>query len=389
LKKGRIEVPVRSVNCRPHLECFDLRTFLDCESKNSATVGATTSARRSQRPLWACPVCGERARAEDLRVDGYFVHILEVVPPNVVEVQLLEDRSFEQIAAVEPEVTLSDDEPFEPQAGQLDIAPSGPSRVLEGMMKQSKAFQGTLQDGRTFRTKKALLDRVESFLEDQRDAISALLKKLSSAKQGDVGTCSTKKLCVLDSRACQREKPADANGTVTDTEKAEVDHIITTSSPPPRPPQPREKQHTLFEKRLEVVAFANKHGDAAAAARFGSDSANVAKWRKKEAAYKRELEDTVNVKPFLHTGSDEVTLPIYLADIERKVHENRYQDERSFVLDFKTMFAYCYHFNRSDSAYYEMCYNLNKTFLALCMQHFPSSTLLPQLPEQKPNAMKP
>lgn len=129
------------------------------------------------------------------------MHILEVVPPNVVEVQLLEDRSFEQIAAVEPEVTLSDDEPFEPQAGQLDvsfpvkfifrsatlcaiqIAPSGPSRVLEGMMKQSKAFQGTLQDGRTFRTKKALLDRVESFLEDQRDAISALLKKLSSAKQ--------------------------------------------------------------------------------------------------------------------------------------------------------------------------------------------------------------
>lgn len=69
LKKGRIEVPVRSIHCRPHFECVDLRAYLDYEAKNSATVGAASSTRKSQRPLWTCPVCGERARADDLRID--------------------------------------------------------------------------------------------------------------------------------------------------------------------------------------------------------------------------------------------------------------------------------------------------------------------------------
>ncbi|KAH7705364.1 CBN-PCAF-1 protein, partial [Aphelenchoides avenae] len=62
--------------------------------------------------------------------------------------------------------------------------------------------------------------------------------------------------------------------------------------------------------------------------------------------------------------------------------------EGLFITDIKLMFSNCYKFNGSGSPYYEKGYNLNKTFLELCKQHFPDSTLLPQLPEKKPNVRK-
>lgn len=65
----------------------------------------------------------------------------------------------------------------------LQTESSGPGHAVDELLKQSKAFQLTLQDGTTFRTKKDLLENVGLFLENQRDALGALLKKLSSANQ--------------------------------------------------------------------------------------------------------------------------------------------------------------------------------------------------------------
>ncbi|KAH7711790.1 MIZ zinc finger family protein [Aphelenchoides avenae] len=181
LKKGRIEVPVRSVHCRPHLECFGLRNYLDCEAKNSATIGAPSS-KKSQRTVWACPVCRNRARAEDLRVDDYFAHNLRSMPVSVDEVQLLPDGSFEAVSSPAPEVTIDDEEPFEPQPEHC-IRPSGPGPAIEELFKQSKAFQLTLQDGKSFRTKKDIHENVGLFLEKERDTLSTLFKKLTSANE--------------------------------------------------------------------------------------------------------------------------------------------------------------------------------------------------------------
>ncbi|KAH7699143.1 MIZ zinc finger family protein, partial [Aphelenchoides avenae] len=209
LKKGRIEVPVRSVHCRPHLECIDLHAYLDCEAKNSATIDAP-STKKSQRPVWTCPVCGERAEADDLRVDDYFAHIRRSMPASVEEVRLLADGSFEEISRAELEevVTIDDEEPFEPQPGQLQTEPSGADHAIMELLKESKAFQGTLQNEKTFRTKKDLRDAMQLFLEDQRGALSTLLKKLTSANEDDGVICSVaaKKPCLSDSRAVHAGK---------------------------------------------------------------------------------------------------------------------------------------------------------------------------------------
>ncbi|KAH7689521.1 CBN-PCAF-1 protein [Aphelenchoides avenae] len=91
---------------------------------------------------------------------------------------------------------------------------------------------------------------------------------------------------------------------------------------------------------------------------------------------------------FLNPVPNEVDLQIYLADVNLKVEENQYHHERYFITGIRRMFSNCYLFNGYESPYYEMGYNLNKTFLELCKQHFPGSTLMPQLPERKPNVKK-
>ncbi|KAH7711796.1 Protein PCAF-1 [Aphelenchoides avenae] len=328
LMKGRIEVPVRSVHCPPHFECFDLRNYLSYEAKNSLTFDAPSS-KKSQRPVWACPVCGERAQAEDLRIDDYFAHILQSMPASVDEVKLLPDGSFEEVSAPVPEVTIDDEHPFEPQP-EHDNEPLGPSHSVDELLKQSKTFQGTLQ---SFRTKKDLLDKVQTFLEDERETLGALRKNLISTNQDDVATCSmaAKKLCLSDARAAQAPKELSRNE--------------------------RDKAYRAILKRLK--------------------------------------EDTDNVWPFLNPVPHEVqfyydaiAFPICLADVEQKVHENKYCNESFFIADLSRMFSNCYLVNGHESPYYEMGYNLNKTFLELCMQHFPGSTLMPHLPERKPNVKK-
>ncbi|KAH7695754.1 Protein PCAF-1, partial [Aphelenchoides avenae] len=63
--------------------------------------------------------------------------------------------------------------------------------------------------------------------------------------------------------------------------------------------------------------------------------------------------------------------------------------ELLFIMDINRMFSNCYLFNGHESPYYEMGYNLHKTFLEIYKQHFPDSTLVPLLPEHEPNVTQP
>ncbi|KAK8084783.1 miz zinc finger protein [Apiospora hydei] len=69
--------PVRGANC-DHLECFDLETWLNTRpSKKSCVCGSREANCRicPREPTftdkWKCPICGEDARPQSLRIDGF------------------------------------------------------------------------------------------------------------------------------------------------------------------------------------------------------------------------------------------------------------------------------------------------------------------------------
>ncbi|KAK8069498.1 miz zinc finger protein, partial [Apiospora phragmitis] len=53
-------IPVRGANCE-HLECFDLETWLTTRPSKKSCVC----------DKWKCPICGEDARPQSLRIDGF------------------------------------------------------------------------------------------------------------------------------------------------------------------------------------------------------------------------------------------------------------------------------------------------------------------------------
>ncbi|CAL8092728.1 unnamed protein product [Calicophoron daubneyi] len=60
LSKCRIEVPVRGRDCR-HVQCYDATTYLIINER---------------KPSWKCPVCDQKARYDDLIVDGLLMEVL-------------------------------------------------------------------------------------------------------------------------------------------------------------------------------------------------------------------------------------------------------------------------------------------------------------------------
>ncbi|KAH7706659.1 Protein HSR-9 [Aphelenchoides avenae] len=229
LGKGRIEVPVRSVYCRPHFECMDLRNYLSYQAMNSDSNGATTSTRSAQQRLWTCVICGERAGADDLRVDDYFAHILESVPADVDEVLLLPDGSFEAGSGTGTEVLINDEERFEPSSEHLHIDPSAPSHTVKELLKQSKTFQRSLRNGEGLRTKKDLTEKVESYLEKERDALNALLKIFTSANQ-EQDSCRTQEPSCSKRGRGRSDGGALKSPANTPARKAKVDEAPTCAA---------------------------------------------------------------------------------------------------------------------------------------------------------------
>ncbi|KAK6840985.1 hypothetical protein PG987_001845 [Apiospora arundinis] len=79
------DVPVRGISCE-HLDCFDLETWLNTRPiKNwcvCGTKGANCGACPKESSLtdkWKCPICGEDARPQVLRIDGFLSEVRAIL----------------------------------------------------------------------------------------------------------------------------------------------------------------------------------------------------------------------------------------------------------------------------------------------------------------------
>ncbi|CAL8126156.1 unnamed protein product [Orchesella dallaii] len=84
ITKQRMTWPCRGKNCS-HIPCFDAKSFvMMCE-------------RKPYSPF-RCPLCNEIIKLEDLRIDGYFTQVLEMLSPSAENViELLRDGTWRVI----------------------------------------------------------------------------------------------------------------------------------------------------------------------------------------------------------------------------------------------------------------------------------------------------
>jgi len=87
----RVVIPVRGEQCQ-HLQCFGLGAYLESNMK-----------MRALNNRWTCPVCGNRLKPHDLRVDDFVDKVLKETPQNCDEVEILEDGSYRLTNEEEPE----------------------------------------------------------------------------------------------------------------------------------------------------------------------------------------------------------------------------------------------------------------------------------------------
>uniref|UniRef100_A0A8C9GRH3 SP-RING-type domain-containing protein n=1 Tax=Piliocolobus tephrosceles TaxID=591936 RepID=A0A8C9GRH3_9PRIM len=78
----RILIPCRGVKCS-HLQCFDLKSFIDVTKKTKAFNNR-----------WKCPICSLVLRPKDLVIDTFITYILSQVPKNTKEVELNKNGEF-------------------------------------------------------------------------------------------------------------------------------------------------------------------------------------------------------------------------------------------------------------------------------------------------------
>jgi len=71
--RAKMVVPIRSLSCT-HIQCFDLNNYLQMNKL---------------KPNWKCPVCGNYCRYNSLKVDQYFLDVIQKVGKSVNEVELL------------------------------------------------------------------------------------------------------------------------------------------------------------------------------------------------------------------------------------------------------------------------------------------------------------
>lgn len=87
----RVVIPVRGEQCQ-HLQCFGLGAYLESNMK-----------MRALNNRWTCPVCGIRLKPHDLRVDDFVDKVLKETPPQVDEVEIMEDGTYKSVGEDEPE----------------------------------------------------------------------------------------------------------------------------------------------------------------------------------------------------------------------------------------------------------------------------------------------
>ncbi|XP_047976483.1 E4 SUMO-protein ligase PIAL2-like isoform X1 [Salvia hispanica] len=81
----RIKIPVKGLSCK-HIQCFDFDNYVDINSR---------------RPSWRCPHCNQHVCFSDIRIDQKMVKILKEVRPNISDIIVSSDGSWN--AAMEGE----------------------------------------------------------------------------------------------------------------------------------------------------------------------------------------------------------------------------------------------------------------------------------------------
>jgi hypothetical protein len=125
-----VNTAIRGVDCK-HLECFDLRTWLETRPRKPTKHGRKEP---SLIDVWKCPICDRDARPNNLRVDGFLTRVLaDLVAKgkgSTKRIRVVPGGSWEPI--VEPDD--SDDEDLKPakssQAGPRPTVPTIPAEVV-------------------------------------------------------------------------------------------------------------------------------------------------------------------------------------------------------------------------------------------------------------------
>ncbi|KAL7111755.1 hypothetical protein ACP275_05G109700 [Erythranthe tilingii] len=81
----RIKTPVKGHSCK-HIQCFDFDNFVDINSR---------------RPSWRCPHCNQYVCFPDIRIDQNIVKVLKEVGPNVSDIIVSSDWSWNAVNETE------------------------------------------------------------------------------------------------------------------------------------------------------------------------------------------------------------------------------------------------------------------------------------------------
>ncbi|CAA2992412.1 E4 SUMO- ligase PIAL2-like isoform X2 [Olea europaea subsp. europaea] len=102
----RIKTPVKGHSCK-HLQCFDYDNYVNINSR---------------RPSWRCPHCNQHVCFTDIRLDQKMAKVLKEVGPNVKEVIISSDGSWN--AVIETEDTTK-----KPEDKTSNVGHDAPSEI--------------------------------------------------------------------------------------------------------------------------------------------------------------------------------------------------------------------------------------------------------------------
>ncbi|KAL3619227.1 hypothetical protein CASFOL_036797 [Castilleja foliolosa] len=89
----KIRTPVKGHSCK-HIQCFDFNNYVDINSR---------------RPSWRCPNCNQHVCFTDIRIDKKMVKILKETGPNVTDVLISSDGSWDDVTDRDNTMQKSED----------------------------------------------------------------------------------------------------------------------------------------------------------------------------------------------------------------------------------------------------------------------------------------
>lgn len=81
INRQRMKYPAKSINCANHLACFDANSFI---------------VMNENQQSWVCPICRNSCSYDDLRIDSYFLEIVNDpgVPENCGKIEIFPNGTW-------------------------------------------------------------------------------------------------------------------------------------------------------------------------------------------------------------------------------------------------------------------------------------------------------